>query len=78
MALAALLVSFTLLHFGFYQHRLIVDTLVYQRYGDAMVDGQVPYRDFRLEYPPGALPAFAAARARAAGLRPLRELASRC
>ena len=59
MALAALLVSFTLLHFGFYQHRLIRDTIEYHRYGTAMVDGQVPYRDFRIEYPPGALPAFA-------------------
>ena len=37
----------------------IVDTPVYERYGDAMADGEVPYRDFRLEYPP----------ARAAGLR---------
>ena len=32
---------------------------VYQRYGDAMANGQVPYRDFELEYPPGALPVFA-------------------
>jgi hypothetical protein len=39
--------------------REIVDTPIYQSYGDAMVDGQVPYRDFRLEYPPGALPVFA-------------------
>ena len=59
VALATLLVSFTLLHFGFYQHRLIRDTIEYHRYGTAMVDGQVPYRDFRIEYPPGALPAFA-------------------
>ncbi len=36
----------------------IVDTPVYRRYGDAVLAGQVPYRDFSLEYPPGALPAF--------------------
>ena len=57
-ALVVLLVSFTLLHFGFYQHRLIIDTTEYQRYGIAMTHGQVPYRDFRVEYPPGALPVF--------------------
>ena len=45
-------------------HDQIVDTPVYQRYGDAIDDGQVPYRDFALEYPPGALPVFVAARAR--------------
>lgn len=36
------------------------DVGVYRRYGEAMASGQVPYRDFRLEYPPGALPVFAA------------------
>jgi glycosyl transferase family 87 len=35
------------------------DTPLYQRYGDRIVDGDVPYRDFRIEYPPGALPTFA-------------------
>jgi glycosyl transferase family 87 len=48
-----------LLHRGFYKHSEIVDTPVYQNYGDAMVDGKVPYRDFGLEYPPAALPVFA-------------------
>jgi len=57
-ALALFLVSFTLLHFGFYQHRLILDTFGYHRYGIAMAHGKVPYRDFRIEYPPGALPMF--------------------
>jgi Glycosyltransferase family 87 len=38
----------------------IVDTPVYQGYGDAMRRGEVPYRDFELEYPPAALPAFVA------------------
>lgn len=47
------------LHFGFYANNHIVDTPVYQRYGDAMVNGQVPYADFSVEYPPAALPVFA-------------------
>jgi len=52
------LVALTLLHWGWYQHALILDTIEYHRYGDAMVHGHVPYRDFAVEYPPGALPAF--------------------
>jgi hypothetical protein len=58
VALAVFLGSWGLLHVGFYTHAQITDTPIYQRYGDAMRSGQVPYRDFRLEYPPGALPAF--------------------
>jgi Glycosyltransferase family 87 len=57
-ALAVLLLSLTLLHFGFYQHNLILDTVEYHRYGAAMWHGDVPYRDFRIEYPPAALPMF--------------------
>jgi len=51
--------SWAALHHGFYTRSQIIDTPVYQRYGDAMARGQVPYRDFGLEYPPGALPVFA-------------------
>ena len=40
------------LHAGFYERSQIIDTPIYQRYGDAMANGQVPYRDFQLEYPP--------------------------
>jgi hypothetical protein len=58
-AVGLFLVSLTLLHWGWYQHALILDTAEYQRYGVAMVNGHVPYRDFGIEYPPGALPAFA-------------------
>jgi uncharacterized membrane protein len=36
-----------------------VDTPTYQDYGDRMTSGEVPYRDFAVEYPPGALPVFA-------------------
>jgi hypothetical protein len=58
-ALAALALSLTLLHYGFYTHHLILDTIEYHRFGLAMIDGHVPYRDFRVEYPPAALPVFA-------------------
>ena len=58
-AVALFVVSWTLLHVGFYTHKQITDTPVYQRYGNAIADGKVPYRDFALEYPPGALPMFA-------------------
>ena len=54
------LASLTVLHWGFYQHNLILDTVEYHRYGNSMLDGHVPYRDFGVEYPPGALPVFAA------------------
>jgi hypothetical protein len=59
-AAVVFLASLTVLHWGFYQHNLILDTVEYHRYGTAMLDGQVPYRDFGVEYPPGALPVFAA------------------
>jgi hypothetical protein len=47
------------LHYGWYTHGKIEDTSIYERYGDAMANGQVPYRDFLVEYPPAALPVFA-------------------
>jgi hypothetical protein len=50
--------SWALLHHGFLARHQIIDTPVYQTYGQDMVDGQVPYRDFRPEYPPAALPTF--------------------
>ena len=46
------------LHVGFYEREQIVDTPVYESYGEAIADGEVPYRDFAVEYPPGALPVF--------------------
>jgi hypothetical protein len=57
-AVALFLVSWALLHHGFYARNDIVDTPVYERYGEAMTQGQVPYRDFAVEYPPAALPVF--------------------
>jgi uncharacterized membrane protein len=34
------------------------DIVEFSRYGHAVLDGQVPYRDFALEYPPGAIAVF--------------------
>ena len=50
--------SWALLHVGFYDRNEIIDTPRYQDFGDAMMSGEVPYRDFGVEYPPGALPVF--------------------
>ena len=57
-ALGLFLVAWSLLHVGFYERDQIVDTPVYENYGYAMKDRLVPYHDFELEYPPGALPAL--------------------
>lgn len=35
------------------------DIPLYRTYGTQMLDGRIPYRDFFVEYPPGALPVFA-------------------
>ena len=50
-----------LVHTWFWSRGQLVDWPVYRDYGRAIVDqGQVPYRDFAVEYPPGALPMFLA------------------
>ncbi len=59
VALALFAGAWALLHVGFYTRSQILDTPVYQRYGNAIARGEVPYRDFAVEYPPGALPMFA-------------------
>jgi Glycosyltransferase family 87 len=50
--------SWGLLHLHAYAHGQIRDTPEYQTYGEGVVRGEVPYRDFDVEYPPGALPTF--------------------
>jgi hypothetical protein len=57
-ALGVFLGSWSLLHHGSLGRGQITDTPVYVKYAHAVVDGQVPYRDFDIEYPPGALPAI--------------------
>jgi len=58
LATCILLGCWSLAHHLAAQHKLLVDTPVYERYGDAVVQGKVPYRDFRPEYPPLSLPTF--------------------
>jgi hypothetical protein len=53
------LVGWGVLHRGVFTHDRIIDTPVYESYGSAIDSGEVPYRDFPIEYPPGALPVFA-------------------
>ena len=52
--------SWGFLHLHVYANGQIRDTPVYQGYGEDVVHGEVPYRDFDVEYPPGALPVFVA------------------
>ena len=52
--------SWTTIHYGFYARHLLVDTPLYQHYADLVRAGEVPYRNFAIEYPPGALPVFIA------------------
>jgi 8-oxo-dGTP pyrophosphatase MutT (NUDIX family) len=59
VGLAVFVCAWALLHEGWFSRGQIVDTPVYESYGWAVARGEVPYRDFSLEYPPGALPAFA-------------------
>ena len=59
-AVALVTLVWVALHFLWYAHGVISDVKIYKIYGNAMVHRhEVPYRDFRLEYPPAALPVFA-------------------
>ena len=58
LAIGGFGVCWMLIRHGFYAHSVLLDTYEFQRYGDAMFHGQLPYGDFSLEYPPGALPMF--------------------
>jgi hypothetical protein len=49
--------SWVFLHSGLYGEE-ISDLALYERYGEEILDGEVPYRDFSLGYPPAAIPVF--------------------
>ncbi|HVM57275.1 MAG TPA: glycosyltransferase 87 family protein [Gaiellaceae bacterium] len=57
-AIGVLAGSFALLHVGWYARSGLTDIPTYERYAQLIRDGHVPYRDFTVEYPPAALPAF--------------------
>jgi Glycosyltransferase family 87 len=60
VAAGVFLLCWALVHRWFWGAHQLVDWPTYKNYGDAIVHGHlVPYRDFALEYPPGALPVFA-------------------
>jgi Glycosyltransferase family 87 len=61
VAAAAVFVGcWVVLHHWFYADHQIIDTPIYEGYGNAIDHGLFPYRDFPVEYPPGALPIFVA------------------
>lgn len=43
---------------GLYTGHAPADVKLFQTFGERMLGGEIPYRDFFVEYPPGALPAF--------------------
>jgi len=66
VATVGFLTSWTLLHQSFWGRHQLVDTPLYEAYADAIRAGDVPYRDFAIEYPPGALPVSSTTRGRLA------------
>ena len=58
LGLIVLTISWGLLHVGFWHRNQIIDTPLYQEFATKILDGEVPYRDFPVEYPPAALPVF--------------------
>ncbi len=56
-AAAAFAGAWALLHTSFYPPAT-ADTNLYEHYGTAVRAGALPYRDFKVDYPPGSLPVF--------------------
>jgi hypothetical protein len=43
---------------GLYTGQQVGDVKLFQTFGDRLLEGEIPYRDVFVEYPPAALPAF--------------------
>lgn len=59
LGIACFAVAAVLPRIGLYTSEQVGDVKLFERFGDQMLDGRIPYHDFFVEYPPGALPAFA-------------------
>jgi hypothetical protein len=57
-AVAVFVTCWGFLTHWFYAHPRIFDTPIFESYGLQIAKGLVPYRDFGVEWPPGALPSF--------------------
>jgi hypothetical protein len=57
-AIALFLGCWKFLSHWYYAHPRIFDTPIFESYGLQIARGLVPYRDFAVEWPPGALPSF--------------------
>jgi Glycosyltransferase family 87 len=57
-ACVLLVACWGLLHVSLFATDQMTDDPVYAHYGDLTVAGKLPYRDFHVDYPPGALPLF--------------------
>jgi uncharacterized membrane protein len=60
LAVTVFLWSWIFLDHSFYVHQHSTDVVYYQGYVTNIRAGQVPYRDFAVDYPPGALAVFLA------------------
>jgi hypothetical protein len=60
-------VAFPAFHGRTGTYGLFHDVLVYRGYADRILAGETPYRDFTVEYPPGAVPLFVLPRLAAPG-----------
>ncbi len=58
LAMGGFIASWLVIHHGWFTHHLLQDTTVYAHYSGLMKRGQVPYLNFKFEYPPLALPLF--------------------
>ena len=58
LATAIFLVSSAIPTAGLFRSQTVGDVHLYKEYGEEMLAGNIPYRDFFVEYPPGALPAL--------------------
>ena len=58
LAMGGFILSWGVIHHGWFTHHLMQDTTVYAHYSGLMKRGLVPYLNFKFEYPPLALPLF--------------------